>query len=1290
MRGMVISLKLRRKTLAYMLIAIYALQMLVPAASAADGSFAQPAPTDMNVATTGEKYDITYNKMTGEHKVTLTWNTPPEQPDLPEDIAQNGIVQGGNPNYRIYTSTDNVNFVQYPIPVVGGGAPGTPVTYQIDRHGNQPLKSGTIYYARVTAFHRHVRDGVETIHESLPSSTVIFMTELDVQVKPAGTDEIEIKWDDVYYGTRRISYDIVISESKDFVQARTFSVREENISASGPVIPVLSERKLSFTARGGDFGMRPGTIYYVKIKPIINDLQVRYNTETPTMVGYTRIVAAMTKMSDEWWKLEWNPVTNATLGPGEKVTYLIKRGDVSQWSNPVLVTLGETSDTKFFINSSGGNYFYIIVAEVKDQFGNPIPDGLQSSRLTTVEADLPAYPPAPDIQDVIMSPLGSRPDDPTATRLFDYSESLEPSEATVAWFAPKLADGGLDTATLYDIWLLTNPDDIYNPNAVKLSENYSVPVSDHMLISGDVVAFRYRFQDLVPNTTYYLKIVAKKLYTVNEDGMLITRYYQSAPALKVIITPTDGPIDQPVTPAKPPFRIGTTQEGGQDIGQSSVRVEWDNKWWELWDTSGGTGKWVYVSEEDFMEYMEDELGVSEEEYAEQYAEKSVTTTVSGSVYRHIVYDEGVTFRIGYTVYQEGMDYEIIRTLPTQVSNLPNNMNNGNIVQTYNLTGLAANTTYVIWLRAYRNYVQLLSEPSDPVIAVTKPDTGSVVVKPTVPRFNYNRPGDTYVDLQWDYVLEEGYTYYIWYSKTDDYSTASGDITVTQEDLMRSTVYRVTGLERDTVYYFWIQADSTGQKNEEGMSLISDSYVVKTLPFIPPDTPKGFGLKNTLDAVGKDYLTFEWIKVDGLQYILEISPDIDYKGAKEYAAGAVSEYRISGLRSNFRYYIRLYAYDPEKDLKSRPTQSITVRTRRSDDDYDADVDTDDVITGPFVEETWSRGIWTFTVTGVNADRLIEQVRTDNILDYRFDMSDARSRTTQRVLLISNRVFRALSELKENVIIDTGAVKYLIRPDVFSTPQERQILGKVRDFDLEISITEDGYRGGYAGIGYTYGTKAGEIRVEARYGSTKVPFTAFNRPMKVFFRFSEEGAFEDPLYGGYAYDASSGQWTGGSLDLEYDRILKRGYASFEISYPCKAAVLSKTSRFTDIFNHYAASRISDISARYDLKSVKSSLFRPNDYLTVEEAVKIIMDVLGYNYDEKYAGTAVKAGFIPASYASDMGRWCSVRDLFRMLDRLYEIMSGDKAAARRASSGDSNPITRGNAMIELYNVLVEIGEI
>lgn len=1248
------------------------LPVLRPSVVLAAGEEHQKAPKNVKVS------GISHTRDTGEQFVNLEWGRPDDNANESEDIYNYGdIIERG---YQLSVSESSTDFVNYP-PTIADIEIEDIQSAQISRD----LNPGTVYYSKIKAFHRH-RDlaNVERTHESFASyPTTIFMTDLRVDVSTVATDAIEIKWNDVYYNGKRINYDIYISESKDFVQAPSYSIRQENISSAGPVIPVTSEKKLSYTKRG----LRTGTIYYVKIKPVISDTRVKYNPESDTVVGYTKIIASMNKLasgdSGDWWRIVWNPVTSGSLTPGVQNMYKIMRGDASV-TNPILEKVGEVSDTKYTVNVvPDKKYFFVIVAEVVDGYGNPLDDGsgntgVRSAKLYPVEGEVAATPQMPELKDKITEPLT----DPEGKVIYDYETELKPTQAVLAWTPPKLSDGSVDTNVVYDIWLLTDPADLGNANAVKYKDTFSIPSTDHTkLSSGEIVAFRNTFTGLASNTSYYIKIVAKKSFTVESNGLLTTKYYESEPALKTIITPTDGNIDQPVAPSKPPLRIkklldADGNETTDDIGKTNVRLEWKNEWTEVWNPHA-------LNSDSALEPKWEE--VTKSVYYSAYSPNVLTRDVS--------YDSKVKFSIGYTLYSDTIVWNDLKSeslYPYKITGISNNMNA--VEQEYNVTGLQANTAYIMWIRAYRETGDLKSEPSDPLIVVTKPDTEVPIEKPIVPTFisDYVQ-GDTYVRVQWN--CKAGYTYYLKYAKKDDITASEKNLSITATEYEKKSYFEISGLTPATDYYIWIQADSTGKMVEQGLSLWSDSLHVVTKSYIAPEIPKGFGIKNSTTAVTKNSIAYEWIQEPDYEYILEVADNLDFKNSKEYSAVRVSEYNVEALRSNYRYHARLYAYDPVKKLRSLPTASVSARTLKSKDEYDSDVDLENVIDGPFITEKDDNDVWTVSITGVNADRFIEQVRTDNELDYVLDVSDPPSYNYKTIVVVSNKVFGMLTNLKENFIISNAFCRIEIRPGVFDTEAVRNIKDKTPGFDITFTLNEGDTSGDAEAVGFDFNSDTLNLSIDALAGSEIIPITKLNKPLKLSFTYYEEGDYNPDKTSGYSFDTKTEKWLKQPTSFKYDRILKKGFAAFDVKTPGKAALMEKNDTSYGYYDIYASSaqvQINAITAKFKLNSVGNGGFRPTESITTGEAAKIIMDILGYNYGENYLPIAVKAGLVPPSEMNSTESYCLKKNLLKMVDRLYELKTGSKAAKRNAAGDDNSSITRADSMVEIYKMLKEIGEL
>jgi hypothetical protein len=53
-------------------------------------------------------------------------------------------------------------------------------------------------------------------------------------------------------------------------------------------------------------------------------------------------------------------------------------------------------------------------------------------------------------------------------------------------------------------------------------------------------------------------------------------------------------------------------------------------------------------------------------------------------------------------------------------------------------------------------------------------------------------------------------------------------------------------------------------------------------------------------------------------------------------------------------------------------------------------------------------------------------------------------------------------------------------------------------------------------------------------------------------------------------------------------------------------------------------------------------------------------------------------------------SGKEVLLMTDRLYRLMTGSRSPERSFAAEDEKPVTRGDLMVELYDMLVEIGDI
>lgn len=1145
------------------------------------------------------------------------------------------------------------------------------------------LSSGTIYYVHAKAYYTYLLDSVTyTSSESASSNTVKFMTDIDITAYSYGPNQIKIEWDDVWNAGRRMDYKLYISENKSFSNSQPIYIGQAQISQNGPVTVNEAAGKLEYIHTVRD----PGRVYYIKIEPDTTETELKRSPSSPVVVVSSYILAKTTKMSvtDEGtiWRLEWSPVVTGIGDSGVRVTYQLYRGRGAEGS--VEEYMASTDDTAFFLTlqQNDMDYYYVIRALVTKDGQDMYPGiRIQSQRIYVKESEVPATPAVPEIVPEFRN---------AGEVIISYDSELKPDRAVVLWRAPLRSTGEVDTDIRYDIWLISDPNRLDDPPASSLIASSVRMNQTNFVMSGTkLLGYKYELRDLMPNSTYYFKIVAKKDFVEFVDNELQYVTLRSDAAMKIIITPASGPIDQPVVPGVPPLRIKKDAAGKDMITETSVVITLQNAWYEEYSNTpkygtvpadGARWSWYYRTPDEINDAgtrldppVNDLVAALESNYDNDPDNDS--DQVDPLRFRKVRYDSGVTIDVGCVEYSPDIDYNDLENLPANkiigfpaIPNDPaedtgaaDSVRDGlkhNIDIT--LSDLEPNKSYIIWVRASRRSLSLISGPSDPIIITTIPDLPDVTEKPTVPVFNYSHAGDTFIDLGWNFNSQ--YVYYLEYGTVDDRSKSTGRKTITPDELEFAAYYRVTGLKPDTVYYFWIQAEASNASGERKRSDFSDSYIVRTLKEIPPDTPLGFGVKSAPDAVTKNSITYEWIPREGMDYVLEIAEDISYSNSKKYEISASSEFTVTDLRSNFRYYARLYAYDKAKDLFSAPTQSIIVRTLRSSGDYDSSADVEHVITGEYIvkDSAAINGVWNIRITGINADRFIQRVQTDNVLDYAIDLRQPPAGTKTISVRIAPKVFNALGMLGENLILKTSVNTFIIKPGVLTGTGGAYGQGTGGDFVIEITpqSTADGSMSNM-----TLRTPVSKLDVGIADGLT-YSITKFQKPLKVVYEYSDAGWYKPGTTFGYYLPQGAGTWQKTAASGSFDPDIRKGLFTFEMPVPGKMAAADQGQEFyEDISRSYAAKAIANVASVHELKSVAGRDFEPAKDLTLGDAVKFMLDVMDAGYGQDYMTLAAKAGIIKSADIGKASLGCTREQLISMAMRICELKTSQKAVSDTA---------------------------
>lgn len=1158
------------------------------------------------------------------------------------------------------------------------------------------LSPGTIYYFDMTAYHTHADDKtVYSSPESVPSNKVKVLTDINIYAYSHGTNKIKIEWDDVWDTNGRIDYKLYVSENESFTNTRPIYIGRQQIGEGKSVTVNETSGKLEYIHTVRD----AGRVYYIRIEPDLGDSEIKRTDYTKTVAAASYILVKTSKVSTSnsgiIWKLEWSPVVTGLGDTSVKTSYHIYRGSTE--TNDLAQYMAAVDGTNFFVTlPPGDSQYYFIIRAIVTKDGDDLYRGIriESDRIIVGEQEVASRPVAPELVEKFDRVEGDT--------IISYKGELTPHSATILWRLPYKGTGEVDTDVAYDIWLVSDPDMLDNPpEGEKIESDFRVSNENYVLNGNKLVGYKYVIDNLTQNSTYYFKIVAKKVFIEYMNDVLTTVTYNSDPALKVITTPADGPIDQPVVPARPPLKIKETADNGVFVTSDSVTIQLKNLWYEKFNFE--TETWEYIRSEKLSE--------------SDIPPYNPNVTVADDVYyRKVSYDSGVTLDVGCIKYVEGMSYEQLKTIQAnQIVNYPVTANDPLENPRLNpdglkhnidikLTGLEDNTIYVIWVRAVRRSLNLTSEPSDPIIVTTIPVIVVPVEKPIVPAFNYGLASDNYIDVGWN--LSPGYNYYLRYGLEDNPNSYLQQVKVTAQELKESIYYRIKDLKPDTLYYIWVQAEAVNESGIISTSEWSDSYSIRTSPYIPPETPKGFGIKNAEDAITKNSITFEWMSSGDFKYILEIADNIDYSKSTTYEVVG-TEFKVEGLLSNHRYYARLYAYDATKDLKSAATQSITVRTKRSSDDYDADQNIEDVISGEFVEKDSEiiNDTWNIKITGINADRFAQHVMTDKKLDYRIDISTPPAVCSKVKILISDKVFKALTSLGENLIIENGQVSLILRPGALTTNLSNPLVNKASGVDYEIEVSLKANKDKIRNIIVKEYT--GRYSISAKEGANSIPFDEVLKPLMYVLSYYEESWYREGKTSGYVYDDRKSQWNAVTTSASFNRDTGKGKLIFE-TLKTGDTIVGESGKdyYDDIYYHKYEKAINNVASVYDIKSVGGRLFEPDLNAKLGDTVKLMFDVLDYQYGSDFMNQAARAGLISNGEIYSAGINCTVEKAYSMVVRLLELKSGVDLTKEQESkfisengftiirdgislSGDT-PVRRGEVMYLLEKLMVYLGEI
>lgn len=1072
------------------------------------------------------------------------------------------------------------------------------------------------------------------------SNKVKFLTDVEFGADLiSGTNEIKIVWDDVWDIDGRIDYRILVSDTSGFTQPPSIpdiigsdiGTTDSRVTVNGDTLEYIYTNAM------------PGREYSIKVIPLTDaNISKIPENEIPVARVKTEILLRAKKMGETTdgvrWMLFWDPIIKGAIGSTTftRVEYKLYRYDTAGIETFFALV---TDKDRYEMNlkpSDVEKYKYKIEAVAYKSDGGTVP--FYSTTQVSLKEQIPEYPASPEFVSGF----------PTADPLpLVYDDLMTEGSATLLWLAPQTGEGKVDADIYYDLYLVENLEDMNTlPATKRIGTNLTMGAQNEVreLETGKLIGYRYPINQLKSNAIYYAVMIAKKNYLTESDGgFMLSRPYLSEPAIKVIITRPDTDTDKPIAPSLPPFRI----KPGISATKTGFTLQIEKTWTEMYQTD--MKKWLYVVREDDPEADQENSfynaanSFSYEEYLQNQG--LADGDVNKKHERTVEYDAGWEIALHCVDYAEALrivaelrdrDYvtysdlkqnyllSIQKTIPPVV--VPDLKKEDPQAFSLTVSGMDPNKTYLVWVTVKNTPGLLESDPSDPILITTQPDKPPTVEIPVVPTDLKGIPADNYMDLFWS--ARQGYSYNIRYGTQENRSTATGTLTATSAQLNSQPWIRVAGLQADTVYYFWIQAISPAATGGTVLSDWSNAVIVKTEKHIPPPRPQGFGIKDTPDAVAETSVFYEWLPDETVTYILEVSETTDFTESVEYETDGF-EYQVTGLKSNYRYFARLYAYSGTTDLRSEPTAVIMIVTRKGRGEYDADIPLVDIPIGEIVivDAISSEGIWNASVTGINAHRFSEKLRQPGTGTFSIDLTSPPPGTKTIRMELGGEILETLSGIQKNLLIKTPGFDCLITPGSFLVDTYfalKRDLGSIAvRVDVRTPVDElvpEARR--------QFVLPATEMKVLAGIGNSFLPLGEFTRPLKVTLPVENEAVGKIMMR---YYDTERGRWE----ELQNTWLPMEGKIA---AYPEKSGAIAATrlrlDSYTDIAGSAMAVTVQNVLSLYAMPSLPVGYLKPDNEITLTEGMKHLLDIIPYEYGkEDVIRTAVRAGLlVPQNIGAD----------------------------------------------------------
>ena len=958
-----------------------------------------------------------------------------------------------------------------------------------------------------------------------------------------------------------------------------------------------------------------------------------------------------------------------------------------------------------------------------------------------------------------------------------HVNNLDPLTIQLAWGAPiKPGTTQVEYSMAYDIWIAESKDQF---KLAPLYENIQIveDVKENLIYKQNgktVVGFKKTFEqyynaneekvNLVPNKTYYIKMVAKRYG--NEDP-------KSDPAIVAITLDKNGDIFAPPVLGKPPLQL---QEGS--IKTNEVTIEWLEEWHEITAKDPQrypvaeqflAGLWnsiVYTPQKGanvttspairFEPQVNFEPQILKQKKDVERVKNIVNDIMNASGYpKDKYYDDSYdarTMKLG-----EDSQYQV-KTIPFDEMNQEMeayNEKTGNKLtiekwiaeeegkktegwqavtpgsradavenltwQTHTVSGLVENTRYVVMIRAYRDVPggkrEIQTYPSY-IICTTRSGHIPPEETPKVPILykDESKRSDTTLGVKW--IYNENFEYELRYSRTDDPEKAE----VIEFKLSNNpndpnyvgdgkyAYVSIKGLFPGTSYNTWIRAK---QKTGKEVSAWSNPVTQTTDQVKAPAPPTGLGpasyqsileLGKDFPAIGKDYMTVEWVKNSNdkgkeeedtlsreYQYVLEFADNVEFMDALEVVVKdgkgesegektaeilAKNMVKFNGLIANRPYYVRVKTRMVLKDSESKKeivrdsefTKFVRILTKKSDDEYDGGDNGNVVIYPEAIREEYSNGTWTWEV--VDAQTIISQIINKKAYYFEVKMEQYGKRydATTRKIRLPKPLVDAMIGQKTELRVTTNKGIYEIPMTAVSYYTAKGSASDIVEFEFKSLLPSD-----LSSIEkkYPYQLMVAE-RLQVGMHSKKVytePLTKLDGTMKVKLKLNSAESY---LYSNtvpYTYDYLVGDWIKESYAI--DTTLKQPYMTYPTS---RLGIYSVYQVKNYAPSHNMTPSMESILSKYNVEGLGIT-YKKNDTVSSSQYINLLIGIaensssinLGAGVSGDMRNKASRSGI----YTSNNGGTINQEEAISGLVRVYELKNGYKvkpSAVRFTNVGNS----------------------